>query len=362
MSKTLGLLVILVAMAATALGQAGPPVFGSGTTNFVPVFTGSHRLGTSNIFQSGSSIGIGTTSPGFPVHILKNNLFAPPGEAPSAFAVETAAQSDTQTVAAIQGLATSTTGGGATAILGTAYGANSIGVFGNSTSNSGGGGVVGSTASGDFSFSAAIAAWALANTGSAVALFAQTYSRNGTAGYFLNRAGGNIIVGHVGQNDDQSVFRVDGNGTVYADGGFQPSGADFAESIAVTGDRAKYVAGDLLVIDSSAHRSLALAEQPYSTLVAGIYSTKPGLLGSTRKIDEPASKTEVPLAVVGIVPCKVTTENGSIAAGDLLVTSSTPGYAMKGTDRSRMLGAVVGKALEPLTGGKGLIQVLVTLQ
>jgi hypothetical protein len=45
-----------------------------------------------------------------------------------------------------------------------------------------------------------------------------------------------------------------------------------------------------------------------------------------------------------------------------LVTSSRPGYAMKGTNRARMLGAVVGKALEPLLSGRGLIQVLVTLQ
>jgi hypothetical protein len=35
---------------------------------------------------------------------------------------------------------------------------------------------------------------------------------------------------------------------------------------------------------------------------------------------------------------------------------------MKGTDRGRMLGAVVGKALEPLQKGTGVIQVLVTLQ
>ena len=71
---------------------------------------------------------------------------------------------------------------------------------------------------------------------------------------------------------------------------------------------------------------------------------------------------EVPLAVVGIVPCKVIAENGPITPGDLLVTSSTPGNAMKGTDRGRMLGAVVGKALEPLREGTGVIQVLVTLQ
>ena len=66
--------------------------------------------------------------------------------------------------------------------------------------------------------------------------------------------------------------------------------------------------------------------------------------------------------MVGIVSCKVSAENGPIEVGDLLVTSSTPGYAMKGTDRSKMLGAVVGKALEPLREGKGVVQVLVTLQ
>jgi len=68
------------------------------------------------------------------------------------------------------------------------------------------------------------------------------------------------------------------------------------------------------------------------------------------------------MAVVGIVPCKVTTENGPIAVGDLLVTSSKLGRAMKGTDRRRMLGTVVGKALERLDHGDGVIQVLVTPQ
>jgi len=65
---------------------------------------------------------------------------------------------------------------------------------------------------------------------------------------------------------------------------------------------------------------------------------------------------------VGIVPCKVSAENGPIQPGDLLVTSTTPGHAMKGTDRNLMLGAVVGKALEPMQKGTGIIQVLVTLQ
>jgi len=159
-----------------------------------------------------------------------------------------------------------------------------------------------------------------------------------------------------------NVFRVDSTGTVFADGGFESNGADFAESMPVTGDRSKYEPGDLLVIDSNGKRRLALSRQAYSTLVAGIFSTKPGVLGTTRRLEEPRREDEVPLALVGIVPCKVTAGNGPIQVGDLLVASSTPGYAMKGTDRSRMLGAVVGKALEPLRQGKGVIQVLITLQ
>jgi hypothetical protein len=41
-------------------------------------------------------------------------------------------------------------------------------------------------------------------------------------------------------------------------------------------------------------------------------------------IDQYASADEVPLAAGGIVPCKVSAENGPIQPGDLLVTSSTP--------------------------------------
>ena len=35
---------------------------------------------------------------------------------------------------------------------------------------------------------------------------------------------------------------------------------------------------------------------------------------------------------------------------------------MKGSDRRKMIGEVVGKALEPLAGKRGVIDVLVTLQ
>ncbi len=69
---------------------------------------------------------------------------------------------------------------------------------------------------------------------------------------------------------------------------------------------------------------------------------------------------EAPLALLGQVPCKVSTENGSINVGDLLVTSSTPGHAMRADDPKP--DTILGKALEPLAYGTGKIKVLVTLQ
>ena len=197
-----------------------------------------------------------------------------------------------------------------------------------------------------------------ATSGTTFGITGLVQSSSGIAGVFDNTAGGNILTGAV---NGTNKFRVDGAGNVY-ETAKNTGGADFAESLAVLGDRTRYEPGDVLVIDPTGIRRMALASEPYSSRAAGIYSTKPGVLASPYVMDDPRLAREIPLAVVGIVPCKVSAENGPIQEGDLLVTSSTPGYAMKGSDRSRMLGAVIGKALEPLHQGKGIIEVLVTLQ
>jgi len=210
------------------------------------------------------------------------------------------------------------------------------------------------------------------SAGNGIGVLGESYPAAGAAGVFNHIGdntlvsigdGSNMIIGvHAGADgvfNDQ--FRVDNTGNVFA-ASYNIGGADFAESMAVAGKRSQYEPGDLLAIDRTGDRRLARSNRAYSTLVAGIYSTKPGVLGSQHMMDDPKLATEIPMAVVGIVPCKVSAENGPIDTGDLLVASSTPGYAMKGTDRNRMLGAVVGKALEPLRNGTGLIQVLVTLQ
>jgi hypothetical protein len=175
----------------------------------------------------------------------------------------------------------------------------------------------------------------------------------------VNGGGEDILLG---QNDGANVFRVDDTGKAFFDGGTQTGGADFAESVAVRGARSLYEPGDVLAIDPNGHRRLTLARTPYSSHVAGIYSTKPGVLATPHSMDDAHLEDEVPLAIVGIVPCKVTAKNGPIQVGDMLVSSSLPGYAMKGTARGKLVGAVVGKALEPLRVGNGVIQVLVTLQ
>ena len=199
---------------------------------------------------------------------------------------------------------------------------------------------------------------ASANSGSTVGVKGVVESSSGTAGVFDNTLGGDIIVARV---NAVNKFRADGTGAVFATA-YNTGGADLAESVESLGEKDAYEPGDVLVIDPTGSRRVALAAEAYSTRVAGIYSTKPGVLATPYEMDDPRLAREIPVAVVGVVPCKVSAENGPIEIGDMLVASATPGHAMKATDRARMLGAVVGKALEPLRQGTGVIQVLVTLQ
>jgi hypothetical protein len=187
---------------------------------------------------------------------------------------------------------------------------------------------------------------------------------NGTGGEFQTSSGGTVLLGQVvdASFNPTNVFRVDATGKGFFDGGTQTGGADFAESVEVEGTAAAYAPGDLMTVDPARDRQFKQTSEPYSTMVAGIYATKPGILATPHTMDDPRLVSEIPLAMVGIVPCKVTAENGPIQRGDLLVSSSTAGHAMKGTDRNRMLGAVVGKALGSLDHGIGVIEVLVTLQ
>lgn len=164
------------------------------------------------------------------------------------------------------------------------------------------------------------------------------------------------------QSQNLNVARIDNTGKGFFNGGTQTGGADLAEAFEVEGLPEHYQPGDVLAISPESDRRMELSQEPYSTLVAGVYATKPGVLLSERDIDADHSDT-VPMGVVGVLPTKVSGENGPIRRGDLLVTASLSGHAMKGTERERMLGAVIGKALENFDGsGTGVIKVLVNVK
>ncbi len=330
-------------------------VTGSGTKNTIPVWTGTTALGNSPIVSVSGNIGVNTKKPGAKLDVeststtqsaIFGNNTAASGNVDGVFG-----QVSNESGNGVLGV-NQATSGYAVGVTGITNSSGGAGLNGFSTTSTGGIGVTGAAATSGVGVFG-VNQFCSGSTCNPVA---------GTAALFVTGTGGTIIDGQTNSGSGGvNVFRVDDTGKGYFDGGTQTGGADFAESVAVAKEVSPHEPGDLLVVDTTGKRQLKLSAEPYSTLVAGIYSTKPGVLATPHKMVETAAN-EIPLAIVGIVPCKVSAENGAIQPGDLLVASSTPGHAMKGTDRSRMLGAVVGKALEALNQGNGVIQVLVTLQ
>lgn len=107
---------------------------------------------------------------------------------------------------------------------------------------------------------------------------------------------------------------------------------------------------------------LYMSSQAYDKRVAGIVSGA-GAYRPALVLDRQENRlNRLPIALFGKVFCKVDAAYGTVAIGDLLTTSPTPGHAMKAGDPLSAFGAVIGKALRPLGGGQGLIPVLVSLQ
>lgn len=266
----------------------------------------------------------------------------------------------------------------------------------------------------------------LRNSGAGKGISAYSYS--GVGGHFSTYGNLDILLAEeeVTAGNFDIRFRVKRWGDVLADGSFTGGGADFAEMLpAVAG----LTPGDVLVIGPDGR--LAASSAPNAGNLAGVYSTQPGFVGgidgpaeasmspskamvaqaaaapglqdkvdpvgdgaiagSTGHADAAAQATvqnratamveatekyarvygatgKLPLAVVGVVPVKVSAENGPILPGDLLTSSSTPGHAMKATPVDvggvaiYRTGTILGKALEAHQSGTGTIDVLVTLQ
>ncbi len=113
--------------------------------------------------------------------------------------------------------------------------------------------------------------------------------------------------------------------------------------------------GDVLVIDGRGSGGLVRCRQAGDRAVVGVAAgdslAPPGPEG------EGGPGLRAPVALAGVVACKVDAGYGPVAVGDLLVSAPTPGHAMR--KDAPAPGTVVGKALEPLAEGRRTIRVLV---
>jgi hypothetical protein len=275
-----------------------------------------------------------------------------------------------------------TSGGNAIGVYGLITGGarDSLAMFGRNDGAAGTGGLFQNTSAAN-----PYAALQGASAGSGPAI--QAYALGSGAAFEANSGSGSPDVA-VFKRNGVNVARIDSAGIGYFNGGTQNSGADVAEAFEVAGGVASVEPGDVLVIATTRDRAVERSRQAFSTRVAGVYATKPGVLltewpvadpGQAAQVDPanpldpampsggvapaaPAPPAMVPLGIVGVIPTKVTAENGAIRAGDLLVTAATPGHAMKAGTNPPM-GSVLGKALEGFDAPEpGRIRVLVGIR
>jgi len=240
---------------------------------------------------------------------------------------------------------------------------NRSGVVG--TNNDGGTGVLGQV-------SGANAAVAGLSSGTGPGVVGRSTQGEGVRGESSSEHGGLVGVNNGSGAGvfaiSQSGVAVHGKGGVLAGrfegdvevtGDVRLTGADCAEDF----DIAQFAfaeSGTVMVLGHDG--TLQPCYQPYDKRVTGVVSGaggyKPGIVLDRQAVQ--ADRT--PIALIGKVFCKVDGDHGAIEVGDLLTTSSTPGHAMKAIDQQRAFGAVIGKALQPCAGVRGLIPILVALQ
>ena len=148
-------------------------------------------------------------------------------------------------------------------------------------------------------------------------------------------------------------------GDVQVDGNIAAKYQDVAEWVPT---RERMTAGTLVTIDPTATNTVVAVDHAYDTRVVGVVTDRPGvILGE-------GGENKAKVAQSGRVKVKVDAKYGAVSPGDLLVSSPTPGHAMRsvpvalGETQIHRPGTLIGKALEPLDAGQGEILVFLTIQ
>ena len=137
-------------------------------------------------------------------------------------------------------------------------------------------------------------------------------------------------------------------------------GADVAEPFQMSSSAVPK--GAVVVIDEKNPGRLKMSKRAYDRQVAGIVSGAGGVQPGLTLQQEGLLEGGQNVALSGRVYALTDASAGAIQPGDLLTTSHLPGHAMKVSNHTDAQGAIIGKAMTPLSEGQGLVLVLVTLQ
>lgn len=169
-----------------------------------------------------------------------------------------------------------------------------------------------------------------------------TWSKSASNSYNISFDSGSGNLGSIGFTSSPSSNNLNNTGTFFFSHGISSvTGAyDLAEDFP-TFDF-DLGPGEIVSVDPNAKDHVKRAEPSDSkTSLIGIVSENPGFKLS-QSADLVGGDRYVPVALSGRVPLKVSSENGPIAAGDLLTLSSVAGVGAKAKPGD----AVIGKALE----------------
>lgn len=193
------------------------------------------------------------------------------------------------------------------------------------------------------------------------------YQDNGTQTVQLDAEVGNNGGGYMGlstSNGTTSIYMYGQSGTITTRVLEITGGADLSENFDITPGEAALQPGMIVSINPKNPGGLAPSSFAYDKKVAGIISgaggVNPGML-----MGQPGTKAsgKHPVALTGRVYCQVDADAaGAVEPGDFITTSARPGHGMKVTDHACAAGAIIGKAMTPLSKGQGLVLVLVNLQ
>jgi hypothetical protein len=198
------------------------------------------------------------------------------------------------------------------------------------------------------------------NTGAGISGHSKTQhgvygaSDQGTGVYGHGGAYAGYFDGKVGINGELLL-----NGSMTVQSGGDIVFADLAEHFLPVPGKAVRPGAVVVLAESGLIEPCA---DEYDTRVVGVVSGaghyRPALVLDRRPDEAPCPA----VSLMGKVFCLADATVRPIRAGDLLTSSATPGHAMVADDRARRGGAIIGKALQSLAGGHGLIPILVTLQ